>query len=79
MGNTILVDLGLVDKEHRLPVRQELFNVFLVHCMQVLVVFFGITGYSVYFLNATQASCPPKPRESEIPMVRSAFTALLGV
>ena len=42
VGNTILVNLGLVNKEHRLPVRQKLFNVFLVHCMQVLVVFAGM-------------------------------------
>ena len=87
MSYTILIYLGLINKKHRLSVRQKIFNVFLVHLILGLVRLWYSSGTggvplfysSVYFLNATQASCPPKPRESEIPNVRSAFTALLGV
>ena len=73
----------------------DVFNTFFGVCASFFVVllmnmflnFFSIHGkglalvksQSLYGLKATQASCPPNPRESEIPIVRSVLTALLGV
>ena len=78
--NSGLVDLRLIDEEHRFPVRQDSLYLFLVEFH--LVYGFGSRksfSYSLNFLKAMQPSCPPKPNESEMPIVMSLFTAVLGV
>ena len=35
--------------------------------------------YSTYFLNNTDALCPPNPNEFDKPYLTSLFTALFGV
>lgn len=78
--NSGLVDLRLIDEEHRFPVWQESLYIFFVEFH--LVYGFGSRksfSYSLNFLKAMQPSCPPKPNESEMPMVMSLFTAVFGV
>ena len=64
-GAAIDLQGGAVQKQHGLPVGEYLFDFFPRHPLKGL--------------KAMQALCPPKPKESEIPRVRSVFTATLGV
>lgn len=85
--DTFRIYLDLIDQKHRLAMRQVFFKFFSVHfdCAfwyQVSVIdckVRAVAGNYSTFLNATQPLCPPKPSESEIARVMSAFTALLGV
>ena len=63
----IRIHRNLVHKEHRRAMGDVLHYLFPIHF------------YPLYFRNATQASCPPNPSESDMPRVMSLFTATLGV